>query len=124
MGIIAGTLFIRPTMHQNNTGDASLYAAVYFYALVHMLFDGSEAPSGPVPPMANCSHRMLSWPMSILVLERKIRVLQPSSVVQPCIARSASIIHSLSVFICPLFRFDASSPFCSASEVLLKNGML
>ncbi|EIE18194.1 putative pleiotropic drug resistance protein 3 [Coccomyxa subellipsoidea C-169] len=40
MGFIASTLFIRPTMHRNNVGDASLYAAVMFYSLVHMLFDG------------------------------------------------------------------------------------
>ncbi|BDA47821.1 probable pleiotropic drug resistance protein 1 [Coccomyxa sp. Obi] len=40
MGILASTLFIRPTMHRNNVGDASLYAGVLFYALVHMLFDG------------------------------------------------------------------------------------
>lgn len=44
MAIIASTLFIRPTMHRNNVGDASLYAAIPFYALVHMLFDGCVAP--------------------------------------------------------------------------------
>ncbi len=48
MGILASTLFIRPTMHLNNVGDASLYAAVPFYALVHMLFDGCEALSQPI----------------------------------------------------------------------------
>ena len=44
MGFIASTLFIRPTMHRNNVGDASLYASVQFYALVHMLFDGCVPP--------------------------------------------------------------------------------
>lgn len=63
MAILASTLFIRPIMHRNNVGDASLYAAIPFYALVHMLFDGCVVP---LPLFSPCSRRQtltatVSW---------------------------------------------------------------